>query len=557
MLSNLDIQNIAVIDRLTCGLEPGMTVLTGETGAGKSMIIDAVNLILGARTNKAMVRYGTEKAFVQAMFSVDSQLTERLLENGIDAGDDGQVIISRAVTADGKSIARINGVMVPLNILREISGLLVNIHGQQDNQALLTPARHVDFLDAFARNEQILEEYKDLYAKMRGLEKRLSALSMDEQERLRRIDILEYQTQELEKADLKPGEKEALTEQRQKITNSEKIAGAVAAACGALYEGEEGSAYDGICTGISAVSQISGLDPAVDAVLERLTDMRYAVEEAAHTLRAFGDTAEFDEQALEDIEQRLDIIRRMEKKYGGSEEAAADYLDQASRELLELGDSENQIAGISAELDVVKKELRAAGEKLTQARQAAGERLGARIRQELTELDMPKVDFAATVEPLEDFGPAGMDQVEFLISPNQGEPKRPLAKIASGGELARVMLALKSVLADTDGVETLIFDEIDTGVSGSAARKIAQKLSALGGKKQVICISHQPQLAAAADHHFRIQKRERDGRTATEIALLDEAGRERELARIIDGDNLTETALRHAREMRKNARRRS
>lgn len=555
MLRNLDIQNIAVIDRLSCVLGGGMTVLTGETGAGKSIIIDSINMILGARSNKTLVRYGADKALVQAMFSVDNAVAEKLAQNGITT-EDNEVFISREITADGRSVARINGVMAPQNILREISGLLVNIHGQQDNQALLTPGRHADFLDSFARDGETLEEYRALYARMRELEERLAALSMDEQERLRRIDLLKYQTGELEKADLKPGEKGRLTQQRDKIANSEKIAAAVEEACGALYEGEYGSAYDRICAAVSSVAQISDIDAGVQAILEKLTDAQYAVEEAAHELRTFGSGIEFDGRMLEEIEQRLDLICRMEKKYGGTEEAALAYFQSASEELLEISGSEDKIAELSAQLEIVRDKLRTCGQMLSAQRKKAGEILSAKIQQELAELDMPKVKFSAAVHCGTDFTANGMDQVEFLISPNPGEPLKPLAKIASGGELSRVMLAMKSVLADTDGVETLIFDEIDTGVSGSAAQKIAQKLAALGEKKQVICISHQPQLAAAADCHFLIRKTEQGGRNVTEIVPLDEAGREKELARMIDGDNLSETAINHAREMRKNARRR-
>ena len=511
-------------------------------------------MISGARSNKTLVRYGADKALVQAMFSVDSVVAEKLAQNGI-ATEDNEVFISREITADGRSVARINGVMTPQNILREISGLLVNIHGQQDNQALLTPGRHADFLDSFARDGETLKEYRTLYARMRGLEERIAALSMDEQERLRRIDLLKYQTSELEKADLKPGERETLTQQRDKIANSEKIAAAVEAACGALYEEEHGSAYDRICAAVSAVSQISDIDAGVQAVLEKLTDAQYAVEEAAHELRTFGSDIEFDGRVLEEIEQRLDLIWRIEKKYGGTEEAALAYFQSASEELLEISGSEDKIAELSAQLEIVRDKLRTCGQKLSGQRKKSGETLSARIQQELAELDMPKVKFSAAVRCGTDFTANGMDQVEFLISPNPGEPLKPLAKIASGGELSRVMLAMKSVLADTDSVETLIFDEIDTGVSGSAAQKIAQKLAALGKKKQVICISHQPQLAAAADCHFLIRKTEQDGRNVTEIMPLDEAGREKELARMIDGDNLSETAVNHAREMRKNARR--
>lgn len=553
MLRYLDIQNVAVIDSLHVTLERGMTVLTGETGAGKSMVIDAVNMILGARTNKALVRYGTDRAFVQAFFEAEGAVLEKLTEYGIEA-EDGEVCISREITADGRSVARINGVLAPLNVLRDISGMLVNIHGQQDSQALLNPARHVEFLDGFAGNSALMEGYKAAYDAARETRKRLDALNMDEQERFRRVDLLRYQTEELEQAALVPGEREELEERRAVIANSGKIAEAVEQAYGLIYENDALSAYDAVSGAANALGGIAGFGEEFAELHRKLTDVQYALSDAAHELRSCGDRMEFDPRILEDLEERLDVLHKIERKYGGSVEAALEYYEKASAELLDLDDCENQTAALAEELQRREKALELAADKLSKSRQKAAGALAEGIRAALLDLDMPKAAFSVDIKRKDACGPNGRDSVEFLFSANPGEPQKPLAQIASGGELSRVMLALKSILADTDGVDTLIFDEIDTGVSGRAAWKIARKMQELGKAKQVLCVSHQPQLAAAAGHHFLIEKTEKNGRTVTGVRGLDAAGREAELARMIDGGAVTETARSHAREMLINAR---
>ena len=541
MLNSLDIKNIALIKQLNIEISEGMTVLTGETGAGKSIIIDAVNLLLGARTNKTLVRFGTDKARVQGLFSVSEAVCELLEEQGIEA-DDGEVIVSREITADGKSVCRINGVMTPQNVLRELGAYLINIHGQQDNQALLNPSKHIDFLDGYAKTD--LSNFTELYYKRKEILKRIELLSYDEQERLGRIDLLKYQVNEIEDADLKDGEKEELKEQKIIIENAEKIAVSVGEAYRNLYE--ENSAYDSISVAAAALLRISGIDGRLDELASKISDMQYAIEDCVHELKSFSDGVEYDENVLNEIEERLDLITKLERKYGGSEAAVLEYFEKASSELEQLENADETMSELNEQLVILDDKIKKEAAVLTKARKSAAKTLQQEIEKSLSELDMPKVKFEVMINAC-DYNTKGADSVEFMICPNVGEQMKPLVQIASGGELSRVMLAVKSIIAD--GVDTLIFDEIDTGVSGSAAQKIAKKLSVLSKGKQVICVSHQPQLAAAADNHYMIKKQEDGERTVTHIIKLNEEERITELARIIDGDNITKTAINHAKEM--------
>ncbi|MCC8159763.1 MAG: DNA repair protein RecN [Oscillospiraceae bacterium] len=555
MLNQLSIKNVAVIDRLDVDFHGGVSVLTGETGAGKSIIIDSINMILGDRANKELVRYGTDKAVVQGIFDAPKSVCDALESNDIDV-DGGEVVITRQITKDGKSVARINGMAVTLNILRALADELINIHGQHDNQALLTPARHSDFLDAYADNEEYINQYKAILSKKRETEKKIASLEMDEQEKMQRIDLLEYQVNEIKKASLEKGEEEDLKKQRDIYANAEKITSSVSEAYRNIYGGdEEQSAYDGISIAVDAMSGISDLNPQLGAIYDSLSTIMYTLEDTAHELKEFGDSVEFDEQTLNDIEERLDLISKLKRKYGGSIEEILEYLAKAESDLNEIMLSDEKTNELKAELKSINKDLSEKGRILSERRKKAALTLEKAIEKSLGELNMEKSRFCVKVDSDNAFYENGMDKVEFLISTNPGEPLKPLAKIASGGELSRVMLAIKSILADSDGVDTLIFDEIDTGVSGKAALSIAKKLSDIGANKQVICITHLPQLAAAADNHYLISK-DTDGDMArTTLTELDEEGRENELARIIDGGEVTETALSHAREMLKNAKR--
>lgn len=540
MLLGLDIKNIALIEKLNIEIAEGMTVLTGETGAGKSIIIDAVNLLLGARGGKNLVRHGEEKATVQGLFSASDEVNAIMDENGIDTCD--EIVLSRVLSADGKSVCRINGCMVSQNLLREVGAYLINIHGQQDNQALLTPHKHIDFLDDYAKTD--LSDYLEIYGKRKELLKKIETLSQNEADRMERLDLLRYQVDELMSAELKIGEKDELLAQKTIIENAEKIVGAVSMAYNALYE--ENSAYDSISIASGSLSRLSGIDGRIDGISEKITDIQYSIEDIVHELRNILDGIEYDEQVLNDMEARLDVITKLERKYGGTESAAIEYLEKASSELLTLENADEALAELSGELSKIEEKLEVAADKLTAERSNAAKKLEKEIETALLELDMPKVKFEIMITPC-DFTLKGGDLVEFMISPNTGEPLKPLIQIASGGELSRVMLAIKSII--NDGIDTMIFDEIDTGVSGSAAQKIANKLSAISDGRQVICVSHQAQLAAKADNHYVIKKQEENGRTITKIRELSKEDRILELARIIDGDNLTETAINHAKEM--------
>lgn len=546
MLRSLDIKNIAVIENLNVEFFEGMNVLTGETGAGKSILIDSINMILGARANKGLVRYGAGKAFVSACFDINEEIARKAEELGIET-QDGEIIISRDMTPEGKSVARINGVMVHLNTLKEFSAHLINIHGQQDNQAILDCAKHISFLDAYADNGKILERYEIVLSDVKEIQKRLEKSKIDEQEKLRKIDMLEYQLNEIEKAELKPGEKERLLEERTAVVNSAKIAEAVSGASIALYDREGLSAYDGISVAISALEGGAAFDKNLESIYSRLADVKYAVEDIVHELRNVE--FEYDENYLNDIEERLDTINKLEKKYGGNVEAVIEFYENASEELENITNSDEMVKKMREDLKVKEDKLRTIGEELFLKRKKAGKKLGEEIEKELAELDMEKAGFEVKIEHTGEFLKNGMDNVEFMISTNPGEPLKPLTKIASGGELARTMLAVKTILAGEGDAETLIFDEIDTGVSGRAAQKIASKLWGLGRKRQVICISHQPQLAAYADNHYYIEKSVGNDMAKTTVRLLNAEERVLEVARITDGTDITEAAKVHAEEM--------
>ena len=541
MLLCLNIKNVALIEAVNIEFEPKMTVLTGETGAGKSIIIDCVNLLLGARSDKTLVRYGTDKARIQGLFSVSDDILEILQNEGIDT-DGNTVIIDREMSQEGRNVCRINGVMTTQNVLREIGAHLINIHGQQDNQALLTPDKHIDFLDMYAKTD--LAEYQRLYAKRKEILAGLEALDKNEQERAERIDLLTYQTGEISAAELKIGEEAELEEKKTLIDNAEKIALSLNEAYDSLYG--DNCAYDLISRANSALGRISGIDGDIDGVLSKIADVKYTVEDSVHEIRSFLDSLDFDENEQNDIEERLDTISRLKRKYGADEESILNYLKEALSELDTLKNYEKSTEQLQKELSDIEEKMKAEAEKITEIRKKSAKLLQKEVENALFELDMPKVKFEVALKPV-DFTVKGAETAEFMICANLGEELKPLVKIASGGELSRTMLAIKSIVCDS--VDTLIFDEIDTGVSGNAAKKIAAKLWELAKGKQVICVSHSPQLAARADNHFVISKSSNGERTVTEVKKLNQDERVYEVARIIDGSNITETAILHAKEM--------
>lgn len=555
MLTDLYIKNIATIDKLSVEFGNGMTVLTGETGAGKSIIIDSINMILGARTNKLLVRYGEEKATVNAVFNINKGIADYLAQNDIEC-DDEQVIISRDITAEGKSVCKINGMPVNVSFLRTLADELVNIHGQHDNQALLTPSKHIKFLDSFADNQQYRDDYYSVYKRVEDIRKEIARININEAEREEKINFLTYQIEEIEKAKLKDGEEEELREQRDITANAEKILLGANEAYDNIYGGENiQSAYDGISNAVSSLSSIAGFDERLTSVLEKLKDAMYSIEDSAHEIKESVQGVEYDEQVLNDIEERLDLISKLKRKYGVTISEISKKLIQMQEERQKLEDSAVVCEQLNAELDQEFQKMVQLAEKLTANRAAAAKKLSEFVCTALHELDLKKAIFTVDIRQNGEYTSSGADTVEFMFSANIGEPEKPLVQIASGGELSRVMLAIKSILADADSVDTLIFDEIDTGVSGSAAQKIAVKMSNIAKNKQVICISHQPQIAAMAKHQMLISKSDDGQRVTTSIKEVVGEEREYELARIIDGDNITETSLCHVRQMLENANR--
>lgn len=546
MLVQLSIKNVAVIKKLDVDMKSGVSVLTGETGAGKSIIIDSINMILGNRTNKELVRYGEKEAMVQAVFEGNKEAVGLLEENDIEC-EENEIIIQRRITADGKSMAKINGIAVPLVLLREISTSLINIHGQHDNQALLAPSKHILFLDSYGGHD--LEPYKKEYAHTSELYKEIEELRKNEQEKLQRLDLLKYQINEIEKARLSPGEEEDLSEQREIAQNAEKISENTQTAYVNLYDGGEvQSAYDGISLALGALEEIKDFDSALKNAYDGIQNAMYIIEDAAHEINDYSQSVSFDEGMLNDIEERLDLINRLKRKYGRDIPSIIEYMEKAKKEAGEIESSDERLERLKEEYRLSKQNLMTLGKALSEERKKSAKKLGKMIEDSLRELDMPSARFEVCINQTDGFTKNGIDNVEFMISANPGEPLKPMAKIASGGELSRVMLAMKAVLADADNVDTLIFDEIDTGVSGKAARKIALKLKQIGAFKQVICITHLPQLAAAGDNHYLIQKHTDGESVSTTLTELGSDEREKEIARIIDGE-ITELALKHAKEM--------
>jgi len=541
MLLFMSIKNVALIEQTDIEWTPQMTVLTGETGAGKSIIIDCVNLLLGARSDKTLVRYGTDKARIQGLFSASDDILRILKDEGIET-DGNSVLIDREMSQEGRNICRINGVMTTQNVLREIGSRLLNIHGQHDNQALLTPDKHIDFLDEYAKTD--LTEYKKLYEKRSKLLQNLENLDKSEQERVQRIDLLSYQTDEISAADLRVGEEAELKERKALIDNAEKLAVSLNEAYNSLYG--DNCAYDLVSGASSALSRVTGIDENLDEVLSKITDVKYIIEDSVHEIGSFLDNLDFDENEQNDIEERLDTISRLKRKYGADEESILKYLEESLSELDSLRNYEANTQKLKTELSELENAMKNEAEKITKTRETAAKRLQKEVEASLSELDMPKVRFEVAFRKT-DFTAKGIEAAEFMICPNVGEELKPLVKIASGGELSRIMLAIKSIVCDS--VDTLIFDEIDTGVSGNAAKKIAAKLWDLAREKQVICVSHSPQLAACADNHFVISKKADGGRTVTEVKKLSQDERIYEIARIIDGNSVTDTAIKHAKEM--------
>ena len=546
MLSLLHIENIAVIECADISFDRGFNVLTGETGAGKSIVIDAISAILGERAYRDMIRTGTERASVRAVFTEVPEFPW-FAENGVEY--DPETVISREIHLDGKNICRVNGTLVNVSCLHKLGIQLINIHGQHDSAALFDEENHLAFLDAFADNGKLRASYEERYEAVAKLRREISSLTMDEGEKLRRMENLKYQIAEIEKAELEPGEDDRLEERRKVLQNAEKLSNGMETAVECLYGGEDSDGASGLLAQAEyALARLSRFSDSFAALHDRVSDLMYQVQDAAEEVRDARDSLSYSAEELEQIESRLDVIHKLRRKYGTTCEDILEYLDKAKKELDEIEFADDKLERLKRNLKKAEKEAWDAALALRENRKQAAENMSQRILSELAQLDMPRVQFACRFTETE-LTASGADAVAFYMSANAGEALKPLSRVASGGELARIMLAMKNVLAEKDQVATLIFDEVDTGVSGRAAQKVAEKLRSVAVHKQVLCVTHLPQLAALANTHLLIAKSERDGRTYTSVTPLDLEGRKRELARIIGGANITETTLKSAEEM--------
>lgn len=550
MLSQLYIENIAVIRQATIDFQKGFHVFTGETGAGKTILISAINAVLGGRTFKEIIRTGESRARVSALFTgIPASLAEKIGELGYPL-EDGQLLVQREIDLTGKGQCRLDGRPATAAMLREVCSLLIDIHGQHDNQELLSAEKHLGFLDSFGAYRQELDDYAKAYAQRMACADRLEKLQMDESYKLQRMDILQFQLKEIGDAKLTDGEEEQLTEQQKRIKNAERITESL----GTIYTllNGDGEELRGVLEALEEIS--TELDTAAKYLPDftqygdKLNDAYYMLEELGSTARDTLEEADFDPRQLDTIESRLDTIYRLKKKYGGSIAEILAYYDKISEEYNTLELSDEMVEQLRGELERAEQDLRQAAKALTARRLETAGEFVRRVEAELAYLDMSGVRFSISRKE-KAFGPNGADEMEFLICTNAGEEARPLAKIASGGELARIMLAIKNVLAEKDDIGTIIFDEVDTGVSGRAAQKIGQKLAEVARHRQVICVTHLAPVAACAAHHYRIYKTVEEGRTFTRVEELGHEDRVRELARIMVGDHITESALQSAGEM--------
>ena len=547
MLSVLHIENIAVIEQAEILFEGGFNVLTGETGAGKSIVIDAISAILGERTYRDVIRTGANRAFVSAIFTNIPQY-DWFSENQVEF-DPQELQVQREIYADGRNVCRVNGRPVSVSSLKKLGGRLINIHGQHDSQQLFDEENHLTYLDAFARDEQELEAYQQAFSAMQSVQREIQKLSMDESEKLRLVETLTFQIEEIRAANLVSGEEEQLKERRKVLQNAEKLSDALRMADEALYGGDSSDGAAGLLSNAEhALSRVSTISADMQTLHQKISDLMYSVQDAADELRAMRDDLSYSEGELEEIEERLDAIHKLKRKYGASVEDVLAYLADSEQRLDEIEFASDRIETLKKREAELQKETIRQGEILREKRLSAAQAMESRICDELRQLDMPKIRFVCEFTPQQPMQ-TGLDSVRFLMSANVGENLKPLSKVASGGELARIMLAMKQVLAQQDGVPTLIFDEVDAGVSGRAAQKVAYKLWTVSKGRQVLCVTHLPQIAAMADAEYTVEKRVENERTYTSVLHLDESGRKQELARLIGGSMITETTLAGAAEL--------
>lgn len=543
----LHIENIAVIEEADITFHNGFNALTGETGAGKSIVIDALGAVLGQRTSRDLIRTGAAKSSVSAVFT-DVPPLKTLEECGIEM-EDGELLLQREIYADGKNVCRVGGRPVTVAQLRKIGSSLLNIHGQHDGQQLLDEEQHLSYLDSYGRVEADLVRYGELFDAMEETRRKIRALQMDEAEKERRMDSLQFQIKELENAKLQPGEEEVLLQRRNLLRNSERFMDALQGALWCLSGGDDGGgAVSQLREASSSLAGARNLDEQFAVLHGRLDAVQSEAYDIAETLRDMQSALEFSPQELDDLESRSDLLYRLKKKYGATVEDMLDYLEKCRDELERISFASDSVARLEKELDKQRLAVMKEAEKLSEVRKSEAAQLEQRIQDELRQLDMPKVRFAICFERKEP-DTSGIDSVRFLMSANVGEELRPINKVASGGELARIMLALKNVLAENESIGTLVFDEVDTGVSGRAAQKVAEKLAQVSRRKQVLCVTHLPQLSAMADVHFSVEKGERNGRTYTSVEELDRLRRRQELARLTGGARITEAMLAGAEEL--------
>ncbi|MEG2181994.1 MAG: DNA repair protein RecN [Oscillospiraceae bacterium] len=549
MLRELNIENVAVIQKAAVQFFSGLNILTGETGAGKSILIDSINAILGNRTTREIVRNGADKAVIWAMFDgIDGLLAKRIGEEGYDC-DGGELVLYREISADGKSQCRINGKPATAATVRDICNDLINIHGQHDNQSLLNPQKHITIIDSFCEIDDRLCAYRETYSKLASTKRAIDKLTFDEAEKERRIDLLSYQIDEIRKAELIEGEDKELSDKRNLIKNSEKILEALESSHELLFGGEEGQgALDMVFAAADSLESVSDCSKNISDWALRLRDTYYLQRDIAEELTDYLDDFDFDAAAVAEVDERIDLIYKLKRKYGETIEDILSFLGKSEDELATIESAEEQLKKLNRQYDELLKLANSEADAISDIRHASFPIFENKIKEELSFLNMPNVKIVVDCKRSQ-LTPNGFDTIEFFISTNVGEPPKPLSKIASGGELSRIMLALKNALADVDNTPTLIFDEIDTGVSGSGAQKIGHKLKQVSKCRQIICVTHSAQVAAYADVHLRIEKSVRDERTYTSISTLERSERVSELARIVSGDKITQTSLSNAAEM--------
>ena len=550
MLTNLYIENIAVIEKTNIDFTNGLNILTGETGAGKSIVIDSINAVLGKRSSRGLIRSGADAAFVSATFENVSDLVQKKLASLGYSAEDGTLILSRELSVSGKNTCRVNSRPATVSVLKDIGEYLVNIHGQNDNLELMNPSLHIVYIDALAQMGERLSAYRAVYRELKAVEEELSAANMDEAERLSRIDLLTFQIGELEDAAITVGEYDALTAEKEALRNREKIAKELMRARIALDgdDDEIDGALRMIDDACESVIRAARYLPDLEGDSDRLSSALYELQEISRNLEQAMDDIDANPGRLEEIEERMDLLYRLRRKYGDSEEEMLAYLENSKKELKSLTDYAFNREQLAKKREELYKQAYNSAKEISDYRLSVAERFRKDVESEMAFLEMPNVRLEISREEVP-LNTRGIDKLEFLISTNPGEAPKPVSKIASGGELSRMMLAIKTVLSKADFVETLIFDEIDTGISGSAAGRVGKKLKQLSADCQALCVTHQAQIAAFADNHLFISKSVRDDRTYTQVDQLDEEGRVRELARIVGGETVTDSALNHAKEL--------